>query len=190
MSVGFVVLAGTAIGGYYLLRQKALPGLGIANGPAGDLDLLAGRWECTFRDPAGRVYMHKIKEINGNSETATWYRADGTVFRVNRVEFQLDTRGDKKVFRYFNGWASDGVGLGQPFPSGEYVYTLEGDTWTEFDRAGGTIVWTRMRECAVSTVPEPVPWVSPRAVDFKFGYRLGKRPRGRCRLRRCPRRSV
>ena len=67
------------------------------------------------------------------------------MFRINRVEFQLDVRNGAKVFRYFNGWATDGTGMGgQPFPSGEYVYTLEGDTWTEFD-PGGLIVWTRRR---------------------------------------------
>ena len=39
----------------------------------------------------------------------------------------------------------DGPGAGQPFPSGEYVYTLEGDTWTEYEPNGGVIVWTRRR---------------------------------------------
>jgi hypothetical protein len=86
--------------------------------------------------------MHKVKEITGTTETATWYRPDGTLFRVNRVQFELVQRGPDKVFRYFNGWATDGFGAGQPFPSGEYVYTLEGDTWTEYD-PGGPIMWTR-----------------------------------------------
>ncbi len=140
----FLLMLGTVVGGYFLLRRGPAPAIGIVESPGGDLERLAGRWECTFRDQTGRVYMHKVKEINGNSETATWYRPDGSVFRINRVEFQLDLRGQQKIFRYFNGWASDGNGVGQPFPSGEYVYTLEGDTWTEFD-PGGNIVWTRMR---------------------------------------------
>jgi hypothetical protein len=93
----------------------------------------------------GRVTMHKVKEIVGNTETATWYGPDGRAFRVNRVEFALETRGNAKVFRYFNGWVTDGNGWGgQPFPSGEYTYTLEGDTWNEFD-PGGLIIWTRKR---------------------------------------------
>jgi hypothetical protein len=91
------------------------------------------------------VTMHKVKEIVGNTETATWYRADGTVFRANRVQFELGTRGMEKVFRYSNGIVLVGPDAGQPFPSGEYVYTLEGDTWSEFEPTGGTIVWTRKK---------------------------------------------
>jgi hypothetical protein len=112
---------------------------------ASDLERLAGRWESTFRDSIGRITMHKVKEINGVTETATWYRPDGTVFRVNRVEFQLETQGQNKVFRYFNGWVVDGPGAGQPFPSGEYFYSVEGDTWMEYGPTGETIVWTRAR---------------------------------------------
>jgi hypothetical protein len=72
-------------------------------------------------------------------------RPDGTVFRVNKVEIELVVRGQSNVFRYFNGWATDCVGVGQPFPAGEYMYTLNGDTWTEFGPSGETIVWTRRR---------------------------------------------
>jgi hypothetical protein len=145
LGIGLLVVAGTAVVGYVLLRGKPAANLGLAGDlPKSDLELLAGSWECTFRDPAGNVFMHKVKQIAGTTETATWYRPDGSVFRVNRVEFELAVRGTNKVFRYFNGWVVDGPGAGQPFPSGEYVYTLEGDTWTEYD-AGGPIVWTRRR---------------------------------------------
>lgn len=143
--LGVLFLLGTAVAGYFLLRSRP-DGLGIGSSTvASDQVRLAGQWESTFRDGAGRVTMYKVKEINGTTETATWYRADGSVFRVNRVDFQLVTRGQSKVFRYSNGWVVDGPGAGQPFPSGEYVYTLEGDTWTEFDPMGGVIVWTRKR---------------------------------------------
>ena len=145
LGIALLVVAGTGVVGYVLLRGKPGRDLGLAvDSPKGDLELLAGSWECTFRDPAGNVFMHKVKQINGTTETATWYRPDGSVFRVNRVEFELTTRGQAKLFRYFNGWVVDGPGAGQPFPSGEYVYTLEGDTWTEYD-PGGLIVWTRRR---------------------------------------------
>jgi len=139
-----VLLVGAAVGAYIVLRAKPEGSGGAAGSGASDLERLAGTWECTFRDPTGRVNMHKVKQIAGTTETATWYRPDGTAFRTNRVEFRLDVRGSNKVFRYFNGWVMDGPGPGQPFPSGEYVYTLEGDTWTEFD-PGGPIVWTRRR---------------------------------------------
>lgn len=140
----FLVLAvGGAIGGYLWLRGSGP--VGPANPAAGDLERLAGQWQATYRDPAGRVYMYKIKEINGTTEVVKWYRPDGMLFRTNEVEFQLDTRGGAKVFRYFNGWATEANGMRQPFPSGEYGYTLEGDTWTEYDPAGATIVWTRKR---------------------------------------------
>jgi hypothetical protein len=145
LGIALLVVVGTGVVGYLMVRGKSGAGLGLAGGPPkGDLEQLAGSWECTFRDPAGNVVMHKVKQIAGTTETATWYRPDGSVFRVNRVEFELTTRGQSKVFRYFNGWVVDGPGAGQPFPSGEYVYTLEGDTWTEYD-AGGPIVWTRRR---------------------------------------------
>jgi hypothetical protein len=49
------------------------------------------------------------------------------------------------VFRYFNGWVLNGPGAGQPFPAGEYVYTLDGDIWMEYGPGGETIMWTRMR---------------------------------------------
>jgi len=143
VGIVLLVLAATAVTGWILLHGKTGKDLGVTvDSPKSDLEQLAGSWECTFRDPAGNVFMHKVKQINGTTETATWYRPDGTVFRVNRVEFSLTTRGPSKVFRYFNGWVVDGPGAGQPFPSGEYVYTLEGDTWTEYD-PGGPIVWTR-----------------------------------------------
>lgn len=140
-----LLLGGAAVAGYVWLRAKPAGGRGIASGlGATDLERLAGEWECTFRDPTGRVTMHKVKQVRGTTETATWYRPDGSVFRANRVEFRLDVRGGDKVFRYFNGVVLVGPDAGQPFPSGEYVYTLEGDTWTEFD-PGGLIVWTRRR---------------------------------------------
>jgi hypothetical protein len=147
VSLGIVLLVvvGTGVVGYLLVRGKSGAGLGLAAGPPkSDLEQLAGSWESTFRDPAGNVFMHKVKQISGTTETANWYRPDGSVFRVNRVEFELAMRGPNKVFRYFNGWVVDGPGAGQPFPSGEYVYTLEGDTWTEYD-PGGPILWTRRR---------------------------------------------
>jgi len=145
LGIGLLVVAGTGVVGYLLLRGKPAADLGLVVGPPkSDLEQLAGSWECTFRDPAGNVFMHKVKQIAGTTETATWYRPDGSVFRVNRVEFELGVRGTNKVFRYFNGWVVDGQGAGQPFPSGEYVYTLEGDTWTEYD-PGGVIEWTRRR---------------------------------------------
>jgi hypothetical protein len=139
-------VAGVGVAAYLVLREQAKdrPGGGLAG--TTDLERLAGTWECTFRDPTGRVYMRKVKQIVGNTETATWYQPDDRVFRINRVEFQLTERGPDKVFRYFNGWATDGNGLGRhPFPPGEYVYTLEGDTWTEYDPAGAVLVWTRRR---------------------------------------------
>ena len=145
IGIALLVVVGAGVAGYLFLRGKPGSGLGVTGGsPKSDLEQLAGSWECTFRDPAGNVFMHKVKQISGTTETATWYRPDGSVFRVNRVEFELATRGQAKVFRYFNGWVVDGPGAGQPFPSGEYVYTLEGDTWTEHD-PGGLIVWTRRR---------------------------------------------
>lgn len=136
-----LILAGAGVAGYLLLRKPT----GGGGAGASDLERLSGSWECTFRDPAGRVTMHKVKEIAGTTETATWYRPDGGVFRANRVEFELVTRGRDKVFRYFNGRVLVGPDAGQVFPPGEYVYTLEGDTWTEYEPTGGVIVWTRKR---------------------------------------------
>jgi hypothetical protein len=145
VGLGILFLIGVAIGGYVLLRTKP-DGIGInSTTVASDEVRLAGQWESTFRDATGQITMRKVKEINGTTETATWYRPDGSVFRVNRVSFQVAMRGQSKVFRYFNGWVVDGPGAGQPFPSGEYIYTLEGDTWTEFGLGGDVIVWTRKR---------------------------------------------
>lgn len=138
LGVGLLFLVGLTVGGFLLLRTKTAA---VGN----DLDRLQGRWECTFRDGAGNITMHKVKEISGSTEKATWHRADGSVFRVNRVEFVLQVRGNSKVFSYFNGSAIDERGFVQPFPSGEYAYTLEGDIWTEFPIGEPVIVWTRVR---------------------------------------------
>lgn len=140
------LVAATIVVGVLAWKGK----FGAVTGPVdarveNDLDRLAGTWESTFRDPTGRVTMHKVKVIDGNTETATWYRPDGSVFRVNRVQFELKQRGANKIFRYFNGWVMEGPGAGQPFPSGEYEYSLDGDVWTEFLTDGGVIVWTRRR---------------------------------------------
>jgi hypothetical protein len=146
VGIGLLILAAAGVGAFLLAKWKAAEVAGVAAGPAeSDLDRLAGTWESTFRDPAGQVTMRKVKAIAGNTETATWYRADGSVFRMNRVQFQLDVRGRDKVFRYFNGVVLVGPDVGQPFPGGEYAYTLEGDTWTEFEPSGGIIVWSRQR---------------------------------------------
>jgi hypothetical protein len=145
LCVGIVLAGGAAVTAYLLLRPKPGGDGGLAVGlPGTELERLAGAWESTFRDPTGRVTMYKVKEIRGTTETVTWYRPDGSVFQVNRVEFRLEERGPNKVFRYFNGWVTNGPGPGQPFPPGEYLYTLEGNTWTEYD-PGGIIVWTRRR---------------------------------------------
>jgi len=147
LGVGLFLLAASGAVVYVLVRDKGAAPVLVGGGGGGggsDLERLAGSWECTFRDPTGRVTMRKVKDIVGTTETATWYRPDGTVFRINRVEFALATRGPDKVFRYFNGIVVQGPDAGHVFPSGEYVYTLEGDTWTEFD-PGGIIVWTRRR---------------------------------------------
>src|SRR5437016_4739296 len=96
IGIAILLLGGTLVGGYVLLRERAPRLAVVGNAPASDLELLAGRWESTFLDATGRVTMHKVKEINGTTETATWYRPDGTVFRVNRVEFKLETRGQDK----------------------------------------------------------------------------------------------
>ena len=149
VAVGSAILlfaGGVAVAAYLVLRERPADGLGVARTGGSDLERLAGSWESTFRDPTGRVTMQKVKQIVGNTETATWYQPDGRVFRINRVQFELTTRGPNKVFRYFTGWATDGTGRGgQPFPSGEYVYTLEGDTWTEYEPNGNVIVWTRRK---------------------------------------------
>jgi hypothetical protein len=88
VGVAILLIVGAAVAVFFLHRAKS--DLGIDGSSAGsDLDRLAGRWESTFRDPAGRVVMRKIKDIQGTTETVTWYHADGSVFQVNRVEFRL-----------------------------------------------------------------------------------------------------
>ena len=136
---------GAGVAAYLVLREQGKDVRTVVAGD-GDRERLAGTWESTFRDPTGRVYMRKVKQIVGNTETATWYHPDGRAFRINKVDFELLERGPNKVFRYFNGWATDGRGMaGHPFPSGEYVYTLQGDTWTEYEPNGNVIVWARRR---------------------------------------------
>ena len=89
VAIGLVFVAGAAVTCYLLLRAKAAPQGLVANPGVSDLERLAGQWECTFRDPAGNIVMHKVKEIIGKIETATWFRPNGSVFRINRVEFEL-----------------------------------------------------------------------------------------------------
>lgn len=111
-----------------------------------DLRKLEGKWEHTFKDKDGKALVRKVKEVKGNTEKVTWYLPDGTVHMVNTVDFKLEMRGKDKVFSYFNGKVVEGPAKGQEFQSGSFVYTLDGDTWTEVTETGEKFPWRRVKE--------------------------------------------
>ena len=54
-------------------------------------------------------------------------------------------RGRDRVYSYSNGRVTAGPDAGRRFASGSFVYTLAGDTWTEFDPSGQVFAWKRVR---------------------------------------------
>jgi len=110
-----------------------------------DLGKLEGNWEFTFTDKDGNVVGRKVKEIKGNNEKVTWYLPDNTVFSVNTVEFKLEAKGKDKVFQYFNGKVVEGAAKGEKFADGSFLYSLDGDTWTEITGSGEKFAWKRVK---------------------------------------------
>src|SRR5262249_59746712 len=86
LGAGLFLLAAAGAVVYVLVRDT-----GIAPGPAGggaggggDLERLAGSWECTFRDPTGRVTLRQAKGNVGATATAPSDRAHATVVLGHR----------------------------------------------------------------------------------------------------------
>jgi hypothetical protein len=110
-----------------------------------DLGKLEGKWEFTFTDKDGKVVVRKVKEIKSNNEKVTWYLPDNTIYAVNTVEFRLEAKGKDKMYRYFNGKVVDGPAKGEKFPDGSFLYSLDGDTWTEITDSGEKFAWKRVK---------------------------------------------
>jgi hypothetical protein len=135
--------------------EEATPMLSIGFMPRSHLDgpnrlmddflRLQGTWEYTFRNDDGQVIVRKVKEIKGRSETTTWYSPDGSVQQVSVVQFALEVRGPNRVFRYFSGSTYKGQDRIGSIADGSFVYTLDGEVWTEIDPSGRAFSWRRAK---------------------------------------------
>jgi tetratricopeptide (TPR) repeat protein len=122
-----------------------------------ELDRLQGKWErfwATEPGPHGNA-RRAVREINRDTETVTWFDAEGKVLRSHRVTFQLFLSGSVRIFTYSNMEVLDGPDKGQTFKGllGSYIYVLDQDTFYEasnlfIDYAGQPpelVAWKRMR---------------------------------------------
>jgi uncharacterized protein (TIGR03067 family) len=119
-------------------------------------DLLAvqGRWE--RQEPSGSTnpYRRAVKEVKGQEEVVTYYKADGTVWRAHRAQFNLSRSGDVKVFTFSNVQIIDGDGKGTRIPQGRsYIYVATDKQFKEVSgflpgqeaQPPGLLVWDRAK---------------------------------------------
>ena len=76
----------------------------------------------------------------GNFATSADHRSEETLFReLSKARpgygFLMEERG-----------VVEGPDKGKKFASGSFVYTLEGDTWTEVTDTGEKVAWKRIKE--------------------------------------------
>jgi uncharacterized protein (TIGR03067 family) len=134
-----------------------------------DADLLAvqGRWERV--EPAGssNPYRRAVKEVKGQEEVVTYYKADGSVWRAHRAQFNLSRAGDVKVFTFSNVQIIDGDGKGTRFQQGRsYIYVATDRLFKEVSgflpgqvaQPPAVLVWNRAKDDEkVATLPAPDP---------------------------------
>ena len=107
-----------------------------ATTPPAESDLLQvqGKWE---RDAPNGAYPYRtaVKEVTGEEEVLTYFKADGSVWRRHRAQFKLSRRGEVKVFTFSNVQITEGDGKGTKYPGpSSYIYVV---TDREFKEVSG-----------------------------------------------------
>jgi uncharacterized protein (TIGR03067 family) len=159
--------------GLLLCMSARALGADAKNPPApkdkSDADLLAvqGKWE--REEPSGSTnpYRRAVKEVKGQEEVVTYYKADGSVWRAHRAQFDLSRSGDVRVFTFSNVQIIEGDGKGTRLPQGRsYIYVA---TDREFREVSGflpgqeaqhpsVLVWSRAKtDDRVAALPAPDP---------------------------------
>ena len=162
LATAFTTLATTALGG--------APGTtDIADATkAAESDLLQvqGRWEREEPPNSDAPYRSAVKEVSGEEEIVTYYRADGSVWRSHRAQFKLSRSGGVKVVTFSNVQISEGDGKGSRFPGpSSYIYAATDKQFKEVSgflpgqegQTPSVLVWQRAREDPgrVVTLPKP-----------------------------------
>jgi tetratricopeptide (TPR) repeat protein len=99
-----------------------------------DLDRLQGKWERLWATEPGPYgdSRRAIKDVNRDTETVTFFDAEGKVTRSHRVTIRLDQTGRVRTFSYSDMEVLDGPDKGQKSAGmGSYVYVLNGDALYE-----------------------------------------------------------
>ena len=120
-----------------------------------DYQAVQGVWERTLKQ--GLFGSQRIvKEIDGDSETVTYYNADGTVNYANRVKVTLYRFGPIGVFKYSDWVYVAGPSAGEEEEiEGYYIYKVvdDGQTFVEINGVLGDqnsaisdIRWTKASE--------------------------------------------
>jgi hypothetical protein len=111
-------------------RAADTPKPGADQASKANLALVQGKWE---RKPAGNEVRLAVKEIDGTTETVTFYGQGDKILRKHRVEFRLDRKGPVNVFTYFNGEILDGENKGEKFPTNpeSYIYRVDKKEFVE-----------------------------------------------------------
>lgn len=97
-----------------------------------DLAAVQGTWVRKAGADAYGDVRRATKEINGSHEVVHFYDAGGTLLRAHQVDFKLGSRGDVKIFTYFNWEAIAGPdkGLKVAAPT-SYIYRADPHTFVE-----------------------------------------------------------
>jgi uncharacterized protein (TIGR03067 family) len=132
---------------------------------AADLLAVQGRWE--REEPSGNPYRRAVKEVKGQEEVVTYYKADGSVWRAHRAQFNLSRSGEVKVFTFSNVQIIDGDGKGTRIPQGRsYIYVATDKLFKEVSgflpgqeaQAPSVLVWNRAKDDQkVAMLPAPDP---------------------------------
>ena len=78
----------------------------------GDLLQVQGRWEREAPPGSDLPYRTAVKEVAGQEEVVTYFKADGAVWRSHRAQFNLSRIGGVKVFTFSNVQITEGNGKG------------------------------------------------------------------------------
>ncbi|HZN64473.1 MAG TPA: TIGR03067 domain-containing protein [Tepidisphaeraceae bacterium] len=137
-----------------------------ADTPAEDLLAVQGKWEREEPPGSDAPYRRVVKEVKGNEEVVTYYRADGSVWRSHRAQFKLSRSGDVKVFTFSNVQITEGDGKGSKYQgASSYIYLA---TDRQFKEVSGflpgqeaqgvlTLLWTRAKDDLDPAATLPMP---------------------------------
>jgi uncharacterized protein (TIGR03067 family) len=133
---------------------------------AADLFEVQGTWQREEPEGTDAPYQRVIKEVKGNEEVVTYYRADGSIWRSQRAQFKLSRRGDVKVFTFSDAYITDGNGKGGRYagPS-SYIYVATDRQFKEVTgflpgqeaQAPSVLVWRRAKGQGPPTAAVPAP---------------------------------